>query len=78
MLTGATEVTGLLEEADVGDALLEQANSNQLSAVSTANDDDLILLIDRVASEAGINPGVLEGTVSAQAEDGEGMKLTSR
>lgn len=44
----STKITSLFNQSEVGDALLKQSDSHQLSAITSANNNDVEVQIDRV------------------------------
>ena len=59
-IPGTTEVTSLLDDPETFHASLDQPNSNDLCPVTSANNDDIRLFVDRFACEAGLNPGIFQ------------------
>jgi hypothetical protein len=56
---------GLLDDAEVGDAALDEVDPGEHPGEAAADDDDLVVLDDRVPGEAGLGPRVAVEVVVA-------------
>ena len=56
---GSTEVGRRVDESDLVEALLAQPRPGHQAAEASANDDDLDLVVERLAGEVRVGPGVV-------------------